>query len=132
VSYDPVAVRAERREARVRQAVEGCPLFGWPEAPPAERVEQAALPIPDATIQGRWEAWLATEDGRLVFGVFCQSALALAARGERLSAKAIWETTRASLKRPANNDYTALAAREAEARYPALRGQFEKRRRHAA
>ena len=127
-----VTALVEQREAAARQQVTGLDLFGWAERPAAERVEQATLPIPGATIQGRWEAWLATEDGRLVFGVFCEAALKAVARGERLSAKAIWETTRAYLRVKANNDYTALAAREAEARHPELRGEFSKRVRRVA
>lgn len=132
MTYDAEWRRQREREAE-RQA-EGLGFFAasdWPESPP-ERTEQAVIPIPGATIQGRWEAWLETEDGGRMFARFCVEARQDVALGARLSAKNIWERVRSTMKIKANNSYTPLAAREAERRYPQLRGRFEKRERSSS
>lgn len=110
------------------QQTRGLGLFDWPESPPAVKARQVVLPIPTLTLQARWEAWLQTADGARAFSRFCELARADAAAGFRLSARAIWEQCRATLRVEMNNSFTPLAAREAEARHPTLKGLFEKRR----
>ena len=117
--------------ARAEREAAGLPLFGdkpWPETRPAT-VEQEALALPGCTIRGRWVAFRATEAGHQVYREFCRLALVDQADGVRLSAKGIWEQVRATVRVPANNDFTALAARDAETDHPEL--HFEKRTRHA-
>lgn len=111
------------------------PLFSnaqatWPERPPAVG-ENHALEL-DGTIEGRYTAWRATEDGERVFTAFLREACGEVARGAtRLSAKGIWERVRSELNRrgrvPMNNDYHAPMVREAEDAAPLLRDLFEKR-----
>lgn len=127
--YDP----DEARRLRTDRETAGLDLFGpaWPEARPAV-VEQEALALPDVTIRGRWVQFRATTDGEHVYRTFCRFALEDLAVGARLSAKGLWERVRATLRVPANNDFTPLAARDAESDYPVLRGQFAKRARSAA
>lgn len=127
--YDP----REARRLQVRRQTAGLDLFAplWPETPPAV-VEQEALPLPDVTIRGRWVQFRATADGERVYQMFCRFALEDLTAGTRLSAKALWERCRATLRVPANNDFTPLAARDAESDHPELRGQFAKRARSAA
>ena len=108
-------------------------LFGqaWPEAPAAAD-EQAGLSLPGATLQGQYDAWRQTAEGRLAFAAFVRRAQIAKRSGDRVSAKALWEVVRADLRVKMNNNYHALAAREAEQVAPELAGAFEKRRRTAA
>lgn len=100
----------------------------WPETTGVRGAEQRVFPL-RGTIQGRYEAWRQTDDGRLAYALFVR--LALTETG-RLSAKRIWETCRAQLRVKLNNDFHAPMVREAEDALPELRGRFERRTRKAS
>ena len=106
-------------------------LFSWPEDPPAPPEEQAELAFPGTTAE-RYRAWRETDDGRRAYGWMAAQAVQDAHPGvRRLSAKALAERCRATLKVRFDNRYTAELAREIQTQYPECRGRFELRMRRA-
>lgn len=125
--------------AREVSEVGDLPIFAahqWPERA-AEEAEQTVAPV-KGTIEERYQTWRRTEDGQRVFAAYLKEALRKLGEtpfNQRktgcLRSKAIWEVVRDRLRISCNNDFTALAAREAERVEPALFGLFERRRRVA-
>lgn len=90
-----------------------------------------------ATVEDRFNDWIASPEGRMVEAKFVSMALDAKSRGlRRYGAKAIWESLRwhFSVEKgmgeefKLNNNYTALMARRAEKVNAQLVGFFEKRR----
>jgi hypothetical protein len=111
------------------------PLFGtpattWPQAP-AVTAENRALPLP-RTIDGEFDAWSRTENGRQFLEAVGADLLGQAGRNRRVSISRAWESARAQLRVKANNDFRAPAARMFLEQFPTLRGKLEVRRRTAA
>lgn len=94
----------------------------WRQAPASVGTEQRTLG------DEKFYRWLGTADGSLVFAAFCDEVRRQVRDGEKVSAKFAWEVTRRLLKRNMDNRHHAIAMREAERRYPELRGKAEKRR----
>ena len=98
---------------------------------PREEARQHVLPV-RGTIEERYRAWRATEDGAALWDAFCREAVTQASLGaRRLSGKGIAETIRARLRRHLNNSHVALLVRDCEAAHPVTADRFEKRRRVA-
>jgi hypothetical protein len=105
------------------------PLEVHPKRAPAGGAEQTDIPI-EGTLQARYDAWRATEQGRLVYVECRDLALRQASEGaKRIAVKGIVELVRATLKVQVNNSATALLARELYDREPVLRPLIELRER---
>ena len=89
------------------------------------------------TLQGRFDAWLRSDDGLRVYTHVRDRAFALLDRGIRhYGMKALVEAARFDYRLKVgpdadgfkiNNSYTSLLARQLMADYPALEGFFETR-----
>lgn len=103
----------------------------WPESPPAT-AENRVLPL-QGTNQGRYDLWLATEDGERVYEAIRVRALALAATGAtRISINLLMEQVRGALRLPCDNTYRALIGRDLVEECPVLRDLIELRQRRSA
>ena len=103
----------------------------FPTAPEA-RNEQRTLSI-GGTIQGQYDAWLASVDGGRAFAAVESLALVHARAGtSRLSINFIVEQIRSTLQLSINNDFRALIARDLLETHPALKGLIEVRQRKAS
>lgn len=116
----------------IQTGTEGLALFEQPPtAPPARHAEQRALPMPEVSIEARYQAWRETDDGARVWQAIQRAAGELVATGAtRLSAKGLVERVRAELRVPINNDFTAHLGRDLDA-IPAFSGLVELRKRTA-
>lgn len=104
---------------------------------PATYVRSLWAP-PQPSLQDRFEAWLATDDGQAVYEHIRDRALRLYARGWRhFGIAALWEAARydrALVVGPdaegwkVNNSYRSRMARRLMADHPELDGFFETRR----
>lgn len=106
------------------------PAAPWPQAPVVP-AENRALPLP-RTIDGEFDAWSRTENGRRFLKAVEADLLGQTGRSRRVSISRAWESARAQLRVKANNDFRAPAARMFLDLFPALRGKLEVRRRTAA
>jgi hypothetical protein len=103
----------------------------WDEAP-AALTEQRELPI-DGTIEARYQAWRATEEGQDAYQWIVTRATSMVAQGAtRLSIAQLVEGYRFAKRRSVNNTFRAPMVRELEDGYPILRGLFESRVRRSA
>ena len=121
--------RDEVEEAAHRRAQQDFgPLFV---VPPVREAEQLVAPI-EGTIQAKWEAWRASEDGERVMLYIRKIGGELVTGGAtRLSAKHLVERARADLKVAINNVLTPFIARELDSR-PLFHGLLETRQRKAS
>lgn len=107
------------------------PAAPWPQAPAAGD-EPRTLPL-DGTLEARYRAWRATDDGARVYEAIRIRALGLFAGGaQRISVNACMEHARNSLKLPCNNTWRAPIARDLIDDCPALKHAIELRKRTAA
>lgn len=123
-----------RREKAASQQADFDAMFAPlpPVAPAVNLAEQREMAI-GGTLEARYWAWRATEDGVLVYGAIRDEALREVRAGNtRVSSKGLVEWARRTYRIHVNNSYTAHIARELYDTEPELRGALELRERNAA